>query len=79
MITFDNNIKLTIIAYTLFSIFLYNLKLPVMFHENGEFKSFGTTPNKTIHPFWLITLLFGIFFYYLLIIKDGNYLLLILG
>lgn len=74
MITFTNNIKLTIIAYTLFSIFLYNLKLPVMFSENNKFKSFGITQDKTIYPFWLITLLFGIFFYYLLIIKDGNYL-----
>ena len=74
MISFDKNIKFTIIAYTLFSIFLYNLKLPVMFQDNGEFKLFGITRDKTIYPFWLITLLFGIFFYYLLIIKDGNYL-----
>ena len=74
MISFDNNIKLTIIAYTLFSIFLYNSKLSIMFDSNGEFKSFGTTRDKTIYPFWLMTLIFGIFFYYLLIIKDGNYL-----
>tara|TARA_Y100001958_G_C21239591_1_gene566875 strand:- start:713 stop:937 length:225 start_codon:yes stop_codon:yes gene_type:complete len=74
MISFDNNIKLTIIAYTLFSIFLYNLKLPQMFNENGEFKSFGITPNKTIYPFWLVTLMFGIFIYYILIIKNENYL-----
>ena len=74
MISFDKNIKLTIIVYTLFSIFLYNLKLPTMFDTNSKFKSFGTSKDKTIYPFWLMTLIFGIFFYYLLIIKDGNYL-----
>jgi len=74
MISFGNNIKLTIIAYTLFSIFLYNLKLPLMFNQNGEFKSFGITSNKTIYPFWLVTLIFGIFVYYLIIIKNENYL-----
>lgn len=74
MITFDNNIKFAIIAYTLFSIFLYNLKLPVMFDNNGKFKSFGITPDKTIYPFWLVTLLFGIFVYYILIIKNEDYL-----
>lgn len=74
MIVFDKNIKLAIIGYILFSIFLYYLKLPVMFNEDGTFKSFGITSDKTIHPFWLMTLLFGIFFYYFLIIKDGNYL-----
>lgn len=74
MISFDNNIKLTIIAYTLFSVFLYNLKLPLMFHEDGQFKSFGITSNKTIYPFWLVTLMFGIFVYYIFIILNENYL-----
>ena len=74
MISFDTNIKLTIIVYTLFSVFLYNFKLPLMFNQNGEFKSFGITEDKTIYPFWLITLIFGIFIYYLIIIKNENYL-----
>ena len=73
MISFDKNIKITIICYTLFSLFLYNLKLPIMFNNN-EFKSFGLTPEKTIYPFWLITLTFGLLIYYLLIIKNNNYL-----
>jgi len=73
MISFDKNIKITIICYTLFSLFLYNLKLPIMFNNN-EFKSFGLTPDKTKYPFWLITLIFGLLVYYLLIIKNNNYL-----
>lgn len=74
MISLDNNIKITIIIYTLFCIFLYNLKLPMMFDNNGNFKSFGLSPEKTIYPFWLITLVFGIFTYFVLIIKNNNYL-----
>ena len=58
----------------LFTVFLYNLKLPLMFHEDGQFKSFGITSNKTIYPFWLVTLMFGIFVYYILIILNENYL-----
>ena len=73
MISFDKNIKITIICYTLFSLFLYNLKLPIMFNNN-EFKSFGLTSYKTIYPFWLVTLTFGLLVYYLLIIKNNNYL-----
>ncbi len=74
MIYFDTNIKITIILYSLFSLFLYNLKLPVMFDRNGNFKSFGLTPDKTIYPFWFITLIFGLFTYFILIIKNNNYL-----
>ena len=75
MISFDKNIKITIICYTLFSLFLYNLKLPIMFNNNNnEFKSFGLTSEKTIYPFWLVILIFGLLIYYLLIIKNNNYL-----
>ena len=74
MISLDKNIKLSIIFYTIFCLFLYNLKLPIMFNENGEFKSFGLGNNKTIYPFWLVTLLFGLLSYYVIIIKNNNYL-----
>ena len=74
MISLDKNIKITIICYTLFSIFLYNLRLPIMFHNNGEFKCFGLGKNKTIYPFWLVTLLFGLFVHFVVLIKNTDYL-----
>ena len=74
MISLDKNIKISIICYTLFSIFLYNLRLPIMFHDDGEFKGFGLGKNKTIYPFWLVTLLFGLLVHFIVLIKNTDYL-----
>ena len=31
-----------------------------MFHKNGEFKQFGVGKDKTIYPFWLVTIVIGV-------------------
>ena len=49
------------------------MKHPKMFDENGDFKSFGLNRDETVFPFWLVTLMIGLFSYYLLVIRKGEY------
>tara|TARA_Y100000389_G_scaffold144322_1_gene142666 strand:- start:183 stop:323 length:141 start_codon:yes stop_codon:yes gene_type:complete len=44
-----------------------------MFHENGEFKQFGVGKQKTIYPFWLVTLIIGIMIYLYLHIQQDEF------
>lgn len=63
MFEIDNLLKEVIIIYFSFSILLYQLKLDVMFDENENFIPFGVGPGKTLTPYWLIILCFGILLY----------------
>ena len=49
------------------------MKPDFMFHKNGEFKQFGTGPNKTIYPFWLVTTISGIIVFLYLHIKGDDF------
>ena len=75
MFEFDEIIIITIIIYLGICYFLYNLKHPKMFDENGNFKCFGLNKNETIFPFWLVATILGLLTYYLLLLKnDFTYL-----
>jgi len=74
MFEFDEILFTTIAIYLGICYFLYNLKHPKMFDEEGNFKCFGLNKNETIFPFWLVTTMIGLFTYYILIIRQESYL-----
>ena len=55
--------KLSIIIYLAGCMILYELKLPIMFHEDGSMKKFGLQQNETV---------VGFTSYYLLICYQGK-------
>ena len=71
---FDDNIKLAIILFGIFSFGLYYLKPSVAFNEDGTFKQFGVNKEQTIYPFWLITLIVGILIYLIIVIRKDEYI-----
>ena len=71
---FDINVKMTLIIFILLSITIYYYKPSIMFNQDGSFKQFGLTKDKTIYPFWLTCLLLGIITYLVIIIKNNEYI-----
>lgn len=63
MFKIDSILQTTLLLYIIISVFIYQMKPPVMFHEDGQFKQFGVGKDKTIYPFWLVTLIIGILIY----------------
>ena len=71
---FTNDIKMVIISYVIICFGLYALRPSFMFKEDNSFKQFGLTHDKTIYPFWLVTLLIGIIIYLCIIVKNNDYI-----
>ena len=71
---FDKNIKITLVAFILMSLGIFYLKPKIMFNNDGSFKQFGLTKDKTIYPFWLISIIIGLIIYLLIIIKYNDYI-----
>ena len=71
---FDDNIKMTLIAFVVICFTIYYMKPPFMFHNDNSFKQFGLTRDKTIYPFWLVTLIIGIIIYLCIIIRNNDYI-----
>ena len=71
---FTNDIKIVIISFVIICFGLYTLKPSLMFNDNNSFKQFGLTRDKTIYPFWLVTLLIGIIIYLCIIVKNNDYI-----
>lgn len=71
---FDDNIKMTLIAFVVICFTIYYTKPPFMFHNDNSFKQFGLTRDKTIYPFWLVTLIIGIIIYLCIIIRNNDYI-----
>ena len=70
MFTIDDNLKNIILLFLIISYILYQLKLSIMFDKQGNLKSFGTGPTKTIYPYWLIMLAIGSILY--IYVKHQN-------
>jgi len=73
MFDFDENLILSLIFYFGACLTLYNMKLPVMFEDNGDFKSFGLDPDETIYPYWLVTSMIGLLSYYILVLRESQF------
>ena len=71
---FTNDIKLVIIGFSVICFILYTIKPRFMFHSDNRFKQFGLRRDKTIYPFWLVTLLSGIIIYLCIIVRNNDYI-----
>ena len=73
MFDIDKNLQKTILIYLIFSFFIYKSKSSLFFTNNKELKHFGLGTNKTIHPYWMVTLLFGLFIYLIISIRNDDF------
>ena len=71
---FDDNIKMAIIIFGIFSFGLYYFKPQFAFHPDGSFKQFGLNKDQTIYPFWLVVLIIGIVSYLCIVVKKDEYI-----
>ena len=55
MINIDDNLKKILVIHILICVFFYNYKPSFMYDKEGNFKNFGSGPDKTLFPFWLVT------------------------
>ena len=73
MFEIDRNLQIVILIFSGLLIFLYKKKPRMMFHEDGKVKEFGSGPNKTITPVWLVSLAIGLLIYLQFTVKDGDF------
>lgn len=55
--------------------FLNQYKPDIMYHENGDYKSFGNGSKKTILPYWLVTKCAAILFYLFLVVRTDDFIM----
>ncbi len=72
MLSFNYNLCCILVLFICFNLLLYRLKPNSMFYK-GRFRRFGLSNNETVFPFWLVSLIFGIFLYLFFILKYGEY------
>tara|TARA_Y100000996_G_scaffold308009_2_gene244679 strand:- start:241 stop:465 length:225 start_codon:yes stop_codon:yes gene_type:complete len=73
MFKIDKTLQMVLIIYLFITFFVYQIKPNMLFTSQGEFKSFGTGPNKTIIPFWLVTLSVSLLVYIYINIKTDDF------
>ena len=69
----DNNIKYIFCVYIIICLILYYIKPSFMFNKN-EFKQFGVTKDKTIFPFWLVSIIITYILYFVMLLKCEDYI-----
>ena len=72
MLSFNYNLCCILVLFICFNLLLYRLKPNSMFYKD-RFRRFGLSNNETVFPFWLVSLIFGIFLYLFFILKYGEY------
>ena len=74
MFEFHETLFMAIAIYLGVCYILYQTKHEKMFDKQGNFKCFGLNKNETVFHFWLVTTMIGLFAYYLLTIKNRDYM-----
>jgi hypothetical protein len=74
MIEIDNITKCSIIFYIIATCILYLIKPRCMFDNDSKFKQFGLDKGDTIFPFWLVSIIIGLFIYLLIILNNDNFI-----
>lgn len=68
MINISTHLKVTLIIYILFSVYIWHLKPKIMFNQTDKtMKAFGLGINKTILYYPIIIIIIGILIYVFLI------------
>lgn len=71
MFEIDSKLQTVLVIFTIINLGIYYYKPEICFDSNGNFKDFGSGENKTIFPFWLITLSISLLIYvYMCVQKD---------
>lgn len=73
MFDIDSNLQMVLIAFIIINIVVYHYKPGICFDENGNFKDFGSGENKTLFPFWLITLVLSLLVYVYVCVKKDDF------
>ena len=73
MISIDDNMKKVLAIYLLSCFALYKMKLDSMFDKGGNFKQFGVGKDKTVTPYWLVSLVIGLVGYLYVTIKSDDF------
>lgn len=74
MITIDDNMTKVLVFYVASCYVLYKIKPDIMFTKDGQFKPFGVGKEKTIAPYWLVSLLMGLAAYLFLKVKSDAFI-----
>ena len=74
MITIDNSMAKVLLFYIVACYFLYKMKPDIMFDKQGKFKAFGVGKQKTVAPFWLVSLLIGLLGYLCIKVKSDVFI-----
>ena len=73
MISFDSTMQKTMFVYFVGAYLLYQSKHPSMFTEDKRFKSFGVGKEKTVTPFWLVSLVIGLTSYLYFVVRSDDF------
>ncbi len=73
MFEFDSRLQQVLVIYLFINVFIYYYKPEFCFDKDGNFKNFGVGDNKTILPFWLVTLSISLLVYIYLCIKSDDF------
>ena len=71
MFEIDSKLQTVLVIFLIINALIYYYKPEICFNNDGSFKAFGSGKDKTIFPFWLITLFTSLLIYvYMCVQKD---------
>lgn len=73
MFDIDSKLQTVLVIFIGINIVLFYYKPSICFDENDNFKSFGSGNNKTLFPFWMITLSISLLVYVYLCVKNDDF------
>lgn len=73
MFTIDKNLQTVLIIFLFINFVVYKVKPEMIFNKDGEMKDFGVGHDKTITPFWLVTLSISLIIYIYINVKTDDF------
>ena len=73
MFDIDEKMQKVLMFFICVNAFVYYYKPQFCFDDKGNFKDFGVGDDKTIIPFWLLTLTISMLFYLYISVKTDDF------
>lgn len=73
MFEIDSKLQTVILFFILINGLIYYYKPEICFDKNENFKHFGSGENKTLFPFWMITLVISLLMYVYMTVRDDGF------
>ena len=73
MFQIDKKLQTVLIIFISINFITYKIKPEMIFNKEGEMKDFGVGPEKTITPFWLVTLSMTLIIYIYINVKTDDF------